>query len=655
MAVTAHEPVSRWVGRTTLPVLCAIMMCASTCTTTFAASKDLGGGFRDHGVAVPISNHRGTVATVDGNGRNVLLVLLSDHRGGYALLMIDALTGKAEQFPIPFSNTMEDYPYSSILSRANRFYTHFADYFVEFDPVKRAFTFCSKTTPQMSMGMTEDDNGVIWSVSYPQSGVVSFNPKTREFRDYGEVYRQNWPQYQRYVAADDAGWLYFAVGETASQIVAFDPVTSTATPMLKDEERRPTATAYLYRDMDGKVYGQTCRDPGFDWYEFHKGVGKKIGKHDSTHAKPVITGSQALFHGIFPDGARVKTFSLVDRQLIVEDPRTSSIVESKFEYTSEGAVVMSVATAPNNTICGGTAFPMRFFCLDPTSDTLINRPAYGQWNTVTRQDDRFFVGGYPGGFMLEWDPSKPWVNTEAKKPGCNPLFLTQYEHTYRPHHLLALQDGTMVIMGGTPEYGATGGGLLFWDRQKRSAVELKDTDIIPNQSTMSQVCVPDGKLVGGTTTEAGTGGEKKAKEAEIYIMDLASKKVEWHAAVFPGVQGYTDMCIGPGGLIYGFADRKLFFVFDPAKRAVVHQKDVEAEFGLTASQQGPRVFVRGEKDQIYVLFANGIASLSPKDYKLSFVTKSPVMIGSGGDYLNGRIYFATGSHIYSCTLGGPGK
>ena len=47
-----------------------------------AGTKDLGGGFCDHGVATPISDHRGTVATVDGRGHNVLLSWLNDYRGG---------------------------------------------------------------------------------------------------------------------------------------------------------------------------------------------------------------------------------------------------------------------------------------------------------------------------------------------------------------------------------------------------------------------------------------------------------------------------------------------------------------------------------------------------------------------------------------------
>ena len=58
------------------------------------SARDLGNGLIDHGVASPLSNHRGIVATVDGNGRNVALVWLFDHRGGYAILVIDATVGR---------------------------------------------------------------------------------------------------------------------------------------------------------------------------------------------------------------------------------------------------------------------------------------------------------------------------------------------------------------------------------------------------------------------------------------------------------------------------------------------------------------------------------------------------------------------------------
>ena len=629
-------------------VLVGMPLLALTPTGVSGGSEDLGNGFRHHGVATPVSNHRGTVATVDGEGRNVVLVWLFDHRGGYALLLIDAETGKTEEVPMPFPPG-GDCPYSSILSTDNKFYTHFNSHFAEFDPAGRAFTFSRKTTPQMAMGMTEDDDGVIWSVTYPNSGVVSFDPKTRELEDYGSVYKQNWRQYQRYVAADEQGWIYFGIGSTASQVIAFDPRTGKGAPIVPEDERGK-GSGYVYRNLNGKVYGQALSGPANPWYELYRGQSVSVGEH-TPKPKPIVTSHQGLFHQSFPNGKQLRTCDLVNRRLVVKDPAAGTQKELRFDYSSEGAHIMGLAAAPDGTISGGTAFPMRSFSYDPKTDTWTNRASYGQWNTVARHGDRFFVGGYGGGFLLEWDPNREWVATVKGKDGCNPLFLTQCTPTiHRPHELLPHPDGKTVILAGTPGYGYTGGGLLFWDREAGSEILVKHTEILPEHSTMSLVPLPAGKLLGGTTTGAGTGGEKKAEQAELYIMDMATKRVEWHEPVFPGVQYYTDMSPGPGGLVFGFAERARFFVFDPDSRKVVHQQDTSALFGATNFQQGPRVFVQAPDGRLFLLFVKGVAQLDPASFKITMLAESPVPIGPGGDLLDGRIYFAGGSHVYSYAI-----
>ncbi|OHB81920.1 MAG: hypothetical protein A2W31_05465 [Planctomycetes bacterium RBG_16_64_10] len=620
--------------------------------TAGGATEDLGNGFRHHGVATPVSNHRGTVATVDGTGRNVVLIWLFDHRGGYALLMLDAETGASTEIPMPFPPG-GDCPYASILSRDNKFYTHFNSHLVEFDPAKRQFTFVHKTAPQMAMGMTEDDDGVIWSVTYPDSGVVSFNPTTRELKDYGHVYRQNWRQYQRDVAADDRGWIYFGIGSTACQIIALDPRTGNATPMIPESER-VQGSATVYRDLNGKVYGQAVSGPDQDWYEFYQGVGNRIGRHQTIQPKPIITGHQGLFHRRFPDGKELKVCDTVEQVMVVEDPATKQTTERRFQYHSEGAHIMGLAVAPDGTLCGGTAFPMRFFSYDPATDQWVNRAAYGQWNTVARQGDRFFVGGCVRGVLLEWAPARPWVPTDPGSPDSNPRFLSECPPTInRPHDLLPHPDGKTLVLAGTPGYGFTGGGLLFWDRATNQRQLLEHTAILPQQATMSLVALAQGKLLGGSTTSPGTGGEKKATEAELYIMDLATKQIEWHQAVLPGVQDYTDLCCTADGLVYGWADRKHFFVFDPARRQIVHQQETESSFGVTTSQQGPRVLLVAPDQNVYVLFVKGIARIDPKTFSISMLAESPVPIGPGGDILDGRIYFGSGSHVYSYQIPGP--
>ena len=146
-----------------------------------------------------------------------------------------------------------------------------------------------------------------------------------------------------------------------------------------------------------------------------------------------------------------------------------------------------------------------------------------------------------------------------------------------------------VVVGGR---GGHSGVILPW--------------ALHSEAIVLPVALPDGKLLGGTTTSPGTGGQRKAQQAELYLLDQATKRIEWHAPVFPGVQDYTDLCLGPDGLVLGFADRTVFFVFDPASHKVVHQESIAREFAATLSQQGPRVFVRGPGGEIYVLFVSSL-------------------------------------------------
>ena len=83
----------------------------------------------------------------------------------------------------------------------------------------------------------------------------------------------------------------------------------------------------------------------------------------------------------------------------------------------------------------------------------------------------------------------------------------------------------------------------------------------------------------------------------------------------------------------------------------MHEEETEGEFGVTTSQQGPRVFIRGPGGEIYVLFVKGIARVDVDTHGIEMLAESPLPVGPGGDILDGRIYFASGSHLYSYGLG----
>jgi len=50
------------------------------------------------------------------------------------------------------------------------------------------------------------------------------------------------------------------------------------------------------------------------------------------------------------------------------------------------------------------------------------------------------------------------------------------------------------------------------------------------------------------------------------------------------------------------------------------------------------------------LFNKGIGQIEPGTFNIKLLAESPVPVGPGGDYHKGRIYFASGSHLYSYKL-----
>ena len=612
-----------------------------------------GNGFSDLGVAVPISCTLSYAVTTNKAGKNVVLAWLNDHRGEYALLEIDPDTGKSEQHPVPEASGSA---FGSLLSSRNRFYKHFGNHFYEYDPAARSFTFWTNTATGGSDNLIEDEKGVIWSISGPQSGLVSFDPGTRAFKDYGHLYKQNFVQYPGGLSMDDTGWVYWSVGKALCQVVAFNPGTGAVKPLLKEEERS-LGHARIYQDVNGKVYGRARRNG--EWFECHAGVALKIdGRPPMRRCYRANRGDNMSF----TDGRRLAGIDLEKRVLVVNGPGPNESRRIPFSYESDGAHVMGLAAAPDGTICGGGSFPMVFFAYDPETGHITNRAVIGQWNTMNRQGSRLYAGCYTGGYLLEWDTARPWVEPRRGDTNSNPLFLGENREVMnRPHDLLPLDDGRTIVMSGSPCYGMTGGGLVFWDSMARTTTQVQHTDIIPEHTTMSMAPMPGGKFLGGTSTRPGSGGIRKAKEAELYIMDARTKKIEWHAAIFPGAHEYTDMCLGTNGLVYGLVGfvewhplvlkyGKRFFVFDPAARRVIHEQDTEAEFGPVSYQQGPRNLFAGPDGSIYILFLKGIARFDPASSKISLLAESPVPIVAGGEMLNGRIYFSSGSRLYSYSI-----
>jgi streptogramin lyase len=201
------------------------------------------------------------------------------------------------------------------------------------------------------------------------------------------------------------------------------------------------------------------------------------------------------------------------------------------------------------------------------------------------------------------------------------------------------------MMAGYAGYGLCGGGLGIYNLETQEATLVSHENLVPNQSTITLRALPDGNLVGGTSISAPGGGHTSAKEGVLYILDWPTRKVAFQTAPVPGASEVFAVEVGPDGLVYGLASGSKYFVFDPKIRKVVHTEDLSAYGAL------PRhPLILGPDKNIYAIFTKAVVRLEPGTFKNTKLADAPMGITAGLALVKGRLYFSSGSHLWSFDL-----
>lgn len=592
--------------------------------------------FLDHGVAVPVSAPRGVVATTDADGHGVVLAWLIDHTGGHALLHIDVDSGEVLQHPPPFDRQGEA-PYASLLTRDRRFITHFNGHFVVYDPDARAFTFHAPASPTSAMSFTEDGSGVVWAATWPDSGLLSFDPRTQVLVDHGPSSHEAWKQYPRSVVVDDAGHVFMGVGSAEARILVRDVTTGAITNLLADRPPLPGVAKVMHREDDAVFALVTATTGQQQWYRVTVDAAVPVDKPTSLRLRKVVTGTQDLVHRAFGDGRTLAACDTVTGAVVVRDAGGERRVP--FAYASEGASVMSLAIVDAEVV-GATTFPMRRFRWRPDTG-YVHDEAQGQWNVVLAHGHDVVAGAYPGGVLVEWPGG-----------GVPRALASGSPDVHRPHDLIVVDEGRLAILAGTPAYGLRGGGLVFADLIAGTTWTMRHVDIVPEQSTLSLTALPGRRVLGGSTTTAGTGGVAAGGGARLYELDIATRVVVARGAPVAGAQGITDLVHDDTtGYVYGVADLTTFFVWHEPTGAVVVTRDLRAlGAGPAISPQGPGAFVRTRDGRVLIVLQRGVAAIDPRTFDLDVVGKSPVLLTVVGGFVDGRLLVAGGSHLYSLAI-----
>jgi hypothetical protein len=366
-------------------------------------STELGDGFVDHGSFGNVVGDNGWVGTSNGAGEDVVLAWLWES-GSYTgwLAMLNLETEEYREF----KELDMTKPYSSLLSTEDKFYT-LHDNFVEFDPTEPGYTFTetnvdgggmSETrgqTPVTARSLFEDDDGVIWAATHPEGVVVSYDPSTQTFENWGSIFEHDADLFPYTMAVDDTGWVYVCI-HRPGVVRALNPDTGeTISVVPNDALDSGGISGYrVHRGEDGSVYAEL----GDQWFECYEGQAEEIDEQPalfdgfdfnqrtySLDGERVVVGSFRLAYGDLPSGRQVTTFDVkrVDPYLVVSDPDSGGEERIEFDPSGGETQPMGVTTAPDGTLVGGTYIPHQCFNYDPDSDEWFRTTElYGQLNVM---------------------------------------------------------------------------------------------------------------------------------------------------------------------------------------------------------------------------------------------------------------------------------
>ncbi len=370
--------------------------------------------FVDHGVGAKVAESRGVVTTQTADGRCLVIANALDTSPISYVLVTDIDTGETKQYFCP-EDVRQSAPYGSLMHSNGKFYTTQGSIFLEFDPAAGEWTFQATGSPIGSayIGFTEGPDGTVWAGSVYQTGLISFDPETREITDHGRMDPEE--RYLNTLAVDDAGWVYCGIGTARCNIIAYNPATGEKRQLI-DEDERVTGSGSVYPTDDGAAYGTAVGKH----YRLFEGQATPIEKADVPPRRDVRNIGWGAKTGAFPDGRRVRTYNLPDKWLEVHNPETDETKRIEFDYETEGVSITSLGAGPSGVVYGSTCHPMHFLALDTNTETLQDMGAIpqvggGNFCAIATQGDIVIGAQYAAGCLWAYDVNMPWNPTHRRE------------------------------------------------------------------------------------------------------------------------------------------------------------------------------------------------------------------------------------------------
>jgi len=602
--------------------------------------------YRDMGVAANAAEPRTGAMTKGTDGDFYLVVCAYDF-----VVSTNLRTKVSDYFPYPDGH--QGWPFGSIGSKNGNVYLAAGTMFLEFNPVEKKYTFVQKIHPEdvwvCGWSLTESYDGVIYFGGVPKTYLTAFDTKTRKITDYGIIEPDQ--AYLGTLNVDRAGWLYCSIGMESAIVDGINLKTGERKCVV----RRPGPSKLeLCRDTEGNVYCSfnasgglvlNAYKPTQTYYRLYDGA--LLEEKQEPFYNHVSGYAFSAVHCPYENCPEILDINLIDHKLTYIHPETGETVELELPYQCSGALLSPLTEGPDGKLWGTTNHPFQLFTYDPKTEEYIN---YSLANCVplgnicayAYHGDIFGGAAYCGGHIIRIDTKAPIGESYDVNPHCEQSF----QELLRPRSACAIPDGKTMVFGGYNDNGVTGTGVIVYDSEARTCKSIPNEKMLHEHSVLSMVPLSETVVLCGSCIEAPCGGHPHAKEAMLFAYDLTTETILYSLVPVPGARTISFMKFDKAGIVHGMTIEGVYFAFDPAKREVLCTKDLSA-YGNAGGRDGMKADENGD---VYGLLSGGIYRIQSGTTEPEIISIPPCVIDRGMAVIDGKIYFGSGTHLWSYTI-----
>jgi streptogramin lyase len=519
-----------------------------------------------------------------------------------------------------------------------------------YDPITEVLTDMG-TTPTGSnvlYGLTPGKDGTMYGGSYGSAKIFAYNVAGQSY-DLGSVFPD---VYARDLAIDAKNHVLFAgVGAVRANVVRYDLKTGEKRPILP-MEYQTDSFAYDLDFIKGKLFVKL--EPSFRELVLNPSTGKpdmvtngltkekqeyfpigsrgvsslapdgksvyfsykyQLYRFDTTTniyapvpgaslANNVISwGWQEFNEPDYPGKTLVGMIGNYDGRAFRYNPVTGAHEEFTLPFPSQPLDLYHVIAGPDKKLYSSAYINGSLGIYDTETGKHNQFPGLGQVEGWTWYQDKLYVGTYPEGKILEYDPKQAWRIKE------NPmvLFSLKEQEQIRPMSLVVFNH--KLFIGSRSEYGTWGGALTIYDLHKKGKPKVL-RNIVPEQ-TITTIAAKNNRLWVGTSIEGGDATTPKANEAVLFEFDPeTNKKVAEYSPLVRGTPlRISGLTVGPDGMLWGISDG-ILFQFDPVRKRAIRQTSLVRGGSATGTSM-----VFHPNGYLYVTVDGSLFKVDPKTWK----------------------------------------